>query len=127
VRKKILDEVGFLDETFFMYWEDADLCFRIKKKGWKVFCVPQALIVHYEGKSSRSKISSRLIVEFNKSVYHYYRKHHIRHIFDFMNLVAIVGLFLRTLLLLSMNKIRSKDNRHLSENVPANSINNKRF
>jgi GT2 family glycosyltransferase len=127
VRKRVIDEVGFLDQKFFMYWEDADLCFRIKQKGWKVFCVPEALIIHYEGKSSHSRKSSRLIIEFNKSVYHYYRKHHIRHVFDFMNFVAILGLSLRTLLLLGMNMIRSNDNRHTSKDVPASSVNSKHF
>ncbi len=107
VRRDVLEEVGFLDEGFFMYWEDADLCFRIKQKGWKVFCVPQATVVHYEGKSGHTKISNRLIIEFNKSVYHYYRKHHIKRFFDLMNFIAIFGLTLRTLLLLSANIFRA--------------------
>ena len=108
VRKRVTEEVGILDENFFMYWEDADLCFRIKQKGWKVFCVPKALVVHYEGKSSHARISNRLIIEFNKSVYYYYRKHHIRRFYDFMNFVAIFGLIIRTLLLLSVNIFRSR-------------------
>ncbi len=105
VRKDILDDVGFLDEGFFMYWEDADLCYRIKQLGWKVYCVPEAMVIHYEGKSSPKK-SSRLIIEFNKGVYRYYRKHHIRSFFEIMNFVAIVSLTVRALALIAVNAFK---------------------
>jgi len=111
VRKRVIEDVGLLDETFFMYWEDADICFRIKQKGWQVYCVPEALVIHYEGKSLSKKTSSRSIIEFNKSVYRYYRKHHIKSSFDMMNLVAILGLSLRTLVLLGINIIKGKMGR----------------
>jgi GT2 family glycosyltransferase len=105
VRRKIIEEIGYLDEKFFMYWEDADLCYRIKQRGWRIYCVPQAKVIHYEGKSSHTKLSNRLIIEFNKSVYRYYRKHHIKRFFDFKNVVAIFGLTLRTIVLLGINMI----------------------
>jgi N-acetylglucosaminyl-diphospho-decaprenol L-rhamnosyltransferase len=102
VRKQILDDVGPFDEKFFMYWEDADLCYRIKKRGWRVFCVADAIIIHYEGKSSGKK-TARLIIEFHKSAYHYYRKHHIKNTFGLKNLFALVGLTARALVLLLAN------------------------
>lgn len=107
VRKKVIEEIGALDEGFFMYWEDADLCFRIKQRGWKVICHPEALVIHYEGKSTPRK-SSRLIVEFNKSVYRFFRKHYIRSSFEMMNFVAILGLTLRTLGLLALNVFKER-------------------
>jgi len=115
-RKGVMEEVGLLDEKFFMYWEDADLCLRIKKKGWLIFCVPEARVIHYEGKSTKRKSRSRLIIEFNKSAYRYYRKHHIKSFFEFMNFVAIVGISVRTLVLLvvdtiSEGKFNVSDNR----------------
>jgi GT2 family glycosyltransferase len=108
IRSSVIEQVGVLDEKFFMYWEDADWCFRIKQKGWKVFCVPEAVVVHHEGKSSRSRMSNRLIMEFNKSVYRYYRKHCVRSRFDVMNIVAIIGLSVRTLVLITANFFRGK-------------------
>lgn len=116
VRKDIIEEVGFLDERFWMYWEDADLCFRIKQKGWKIYCVPDALVIHYEGKSVSRKSSSRSIIEFNKSVYRYYRKHHIRSSFELMNFVAILGLTLRTIVLLVLNVFSRKTGREEGRN-----------
>jgi GT2 family glycosyltransferase len=105
VRKQILDDVGSFDGKFFMYWEDADLCYRIKERGWKVLCQPDAIVVHYEGKSSGGK-TARTIVEFHRSVYRYYRKHHVRYTLGPKNLLALVGLTTRALVLLSANAVR---------------------
>lgn len=52
VRKKVLDEVGYFDEQFFMYAEDVDLCQRIYKKGWKIYYMSEVDIIHLEGKAS---------------------------------------------------------------------------
>lgn len=112
VRKNVIEEIGPLDEKFFMYWEDVDLCFRIKQKGWKVICDPEAIVIHYEGKSTRRKDNSRLIVEFSRSAYRFFRKHRTRSFFEIMNFVAIFGLTLRTIVLLALNvfKIRRDNN-----------------
>jgi len=108
VRKRVVEEAGLLDEKFFMYWEDADLCFRIKKNGWRVFCIPEAKVIHYEGKSTGGKSSNRLIIEFHKSAYRYYRKHHIKSFFEFMNFIAILGITLKALGLLVVNINRGR-------------------
>jgi GT2 family glycosyltransferase len=121
-RRKVLEQVGFLDGAFFMYWEDADLCFRIKQKGWQVFCVPEARVIHYEGKSAQRKSSNRLIIEFNKSAYRYYCKHHVRSPLSIMNLIAILGLSLRTIVLLVMNMLKGLDRRNHSKNAVAGSV-----
>lgn len=52
IRRKILSEVGYFDEDFFMYSEETELTYRIKKRGYKVISVPQAMIIHLEGKST---------------------------------------------------------------------------
>lgn len=98
VRREVTDQVGLLDERFFMYWEDADWCFRIKQKGWKVFCVPSAPIIHHEGESSKNR-KLRLIVHFHRSVLLFYRKHYIKSNFAPMYIIAAGGLCLRALAL----------------------------
>jgi GT2 family glycosyltransferase len=60
IRKEILEDVGFFDNDFFMYYEEAELTYRIKKSGYKVCSVPQAKIVHLEGKASPSSKTVRL-------------------------------------------------------------------
>jgi GT2 family glycosyltransferase len=74
VRRKAVDDVGPMDERFFMYWEDADWCRRMWRKGWKVVYFPQASIVHHVGVSSE-QAPLRSIFEFHKSSYRLFDKH----------------------------------------------------
>ncbi|MBS4027447.1 MAG: glycosyltransferase [Ignavibacteriales bacterium] len=53
LRKEVYDNVGGLDEKYFMYGEDLDWCYRIQKSGWKVRYVPSTQIIHYKGESTR--------------------------------------------------------------------------
>ncbi len=53
LRRKTIKEVGLLDERFFMYGEDLDWCYRIKKAGWKIFYHPETQIIHYKGESTK--------------------------------------------------------------------------
>ena len=53
IRRAALEEVGTLDETFFMYGEDLDWCYRFGKSNWKVYYTPETSIVHYKGESSK--------------------------------------------------------------------------
>lgn len=52
IRRQVIEQVGFMDERFFMYFEETDFCRRAKKKGWPCCHVPAARIVHFVGKSS---------------------------------------------------------------------------
>lgn len=54
--RKALEMSGFMDERFFMFWEDADLCRRIREKGWKVVYFPQAAVLHHVGQSSKTRV-----------------------------------------------------------------------
>ncbi len=74
IRRKAIKEIGLLDERFFMYWEDADWCQRMRNKGWKVVYFPRATVFHFVGKSS-SKLLVRSIFEFHKSVYLLFNKY----------------------------------------------------
>jgi len=58
IPKNVIDAVGFFDEEYFMYGEDIDLCYRIKKSGYKIFYYPEVTTIHYKGSSTRkTKIS----------------------------------------------------------------------
>jgi GT2 family glycosyltransferase len=57
VRKKVLDQVGWFDEDYFLDGEDIDLCWKIKQAGWKIIYYPKAKIVHYKG-ASKGKVES---------------------------------------------------------------------
>lgn len=76
VRREIVETVGKLDDKFFMYYEDVDWCYRIKKAGWKIFYLGEAEIVHAWAESAKKQgiVKSNGILY--KSQYHYFRKHH---------------------------------------------------
>ena len=75
VRREIIEQVGGLDEGFFMYSEELDWQRRIKAAGWEVVYFPEAKIVHYGGKSSEQVVSQRDI-HFHTSKIRYFRKYH---------------------------------------------------
>lgn len=60
-RKSVLDKVGLFDEDYFMYAEDLDLCYRIKKAGYKILFVPNVKIIHHKGVASGIKSHSQAI------------------------------------------------------------------
>jgi GT2 family glycosyltransferase len=73
VRSAAIDQIGLLDETFFMYGEDIDWCYRIKSTGWKVMYYGPAKIIHYKGGSTKK---TKLLYEFYRSMYLFYNKHY---------------------------------------------------
>jgi GT2 family glycosyltransferase len=68
------DTAGPFDETFFMYCEEVDLCYRLKQAGWRIVYVPEAIVVHYEGRSSEQAIAARDI-HYTHSKILYYEKY----------------------------------------------------
>jgi len=74
-RRQVVDQVGLLDEGFFMYSEELDWCYRIKQAGWKVVYLSAAVVLHYEGRSSAQIVPARHIY-FQSSKVRFFRKHH---------------------------------------------------
>jgi GT2 family glycosyltransferase len=77
VRRQAYQEVGGLDEEFFMYGEDLDWCYRIQHAGWKIYYVPTTSIIHYKGESTR-RSSLNEIRTFYEAMHLFVRKHHGR-------------------------------------------------
>ncbi len=77
VRRKAVDEVGLLDEDFFIYGEDIDWCRRFQKAGWDVVFYPEAEAIHAGGASS-SNAPIKFCLEMQKADLHYWKKHHGR-------------------------------------------------
>jgi O-antigen biosynthesis protein len=68
MRKKTLEEVGYLDEAFFMYGEDIDLSWRIILGGWKNYYFPETRIIHYKGESTKKGSLNYVYVFYNAMV-----------------------------------------------------------
>jgi len=103
LRRQALNDVGYLDERFFIYWEDTDWCRRMWQKGWKVIYFPQATVLHRVGGSTRKK-PIRSIFEFHKSVYRLFTKYN-KPSLRFLNPLVIGALALRLTLVLFVNRI----------------------
>ena len=73
-RTAALAKVGGFDERYFLYWEDADLCRRLRSKGYSIGYVPTATVVHAVGGSTRSA-RALAIREFHRSAFLYYATH----------------------------------------------------
>ena len=74
LRRKALDEVGLLDEDFFMYGEDIDLSYRLLKGGWENWYQPSD-IIHFKGESTQ-KSSFRYVHVFYQAMLIFFRKHY---------------------------------------------------
>ena len=108
MRKEALDTAGLLDETFFMYGEDIDLCYRIKNSGWKIIYYGESKITHLKGASSK-KQKSKLIYEFYRAMYIYYKKHHAEESSFIVNIVVYIGIAVLCILKLFLNLFKKKD------------------
>jgi len=83
VRREVLDGAGIFDEDFFLYYEEVDLCRRIKAAGWQIWYWPDVVVVHLGGESSKtikslrmSRSGAQLTLWRVRSAMLYYRKHH---------------------------------------------------
>ena len=107
MRAEALNEAGLLDETFFMYGEDIDLCYRIKKAGWKIIYYGESKITHLKGASSK-KQKNKLIYEFYRAMYIYYKKHHASESSFLVNIVVYIGIAVLCILKLFLNLFKKK-------------------
>jgi len=106
--------VGYFDEDYFLYGEDIDLCFRIKKAGLKIMYLPDVKVLHAKGissgikkeSSSNSKASqetkSASVNYFNEVMGIFYKKHYAKKYPFFINWLVYLGINLKS----SMTKIK---------------------
>ena len=103
VRRAAIDQVGPMDEAYFMFNEDVDWCRRMRQGGWDVVYVPEALIHHDIG-ASRRKVSTKVIVERHRGMIHYFHKYHPTN--PFMTFVADSAIRMRAGLMLAANAMK---------------------
>jgi hypothetical protein len=77
VRARTVDEVGLLDERYFMYSEEIDWCWRIRAAGWAIWQVPPAQVTHVGG-AATGQFRQRMLVELHRSRITFFRQHYSR-------------------------------------------------
>jgi N-acetylglucosaminyl-diphospho-decaprenol L-rhamnosyltransferase len=73
LRREVLDQVGLLDEAYFMFTEEVDLCYRLAQKGWQLWWVPEANIIHY-GWASAGQAELEMFIQLYRSKIQFFRK-----------------------------------------------------
>lgn len=106
LRKSVLDEVGLLDETYFLYGEDVDISYRILQAGYKNYYFPETSIIHLKGASTK-KLEVKSVREFYRSMEIFCERHFTQYNKLFLLFVkiginvrmafAMLGLFVRKL------------------------------
>ncbi|GAB6011090.1 glycosyltransferase family 2 protein [Viscerimonas tarda] len=92
IRREIIERIGLLDETFFMYGEDIDLSYRITKDGYKNYYLPDA-IIHYKGESTK-KDDIKYVKIFYQAMYIFFKKYY-PHYSRFFSFCVTAGIYLR--------------------------------
>lgn len=96
IPKRVLDEVGYFDEDYFMYGEDIDLCYRIQKAGYKNYYFPEVTTIHLKGSSTRKTNLSYVNTFFGAMAI--FVKKHLSSKSNFLYFLIRCGIFLRSLL-----------------------------
>ena len=95
VRRKAIEQVGLMDERFFVYGEETDWCYRFKKVGWKVMFTPDAQIVHYGGQSSK-KVAVEMALQLRGSILYFFEKNKSRSEYVFACFLVLLFFAVRT-------------------------------
>lgn len=95
-RRHILEAIGLMDEGYFMFSEEIDLCYRTQQAGWYIFWVPQAQIVHLGGQSTR-QVKTDMFLRLYEGKLRYMRKHYGRVTAVLYKLILLIASLARLL------------------------------
>jgi GT2 family glycosyltransferase len=105
VRNSVIKKIGLLDEDIFMFGEDIDWCWRVKQAGWKVFYVPEAIVYHYHGASSRLRPVGATI-NLHRGMHVFYQKHLAPKYWAPFNWLVYSGIWLRACLFIVLGSVK---------------------
>ncbi len=76
IRRAIIKPIGGWSQDYFIWWEDLDLCKRLRKTGEKIMYLPDSRVIHYEGRSFKQQMSLEKQKRFNRGMLTYFKKYH---------------------------------------------------
>jgi hypothetical protein len=106
IRREVIGGIGYLDERFFAYQEDADYCLRARQAGWQVYYVPASQIIHYGSLGGSRVHPYRSIYAWHKSYFLYYRKNLAKDYFFLFNWIYYAAMGVKLLVSLTANFFR---------------------
>jgi GT2 family glycosyltransferase len=106
LRREVLDQIGLMDEGYFMYAEEVDLCWRIKQAGWQIWYTPDATVVHHQA-ASTSQFRGEMLVQLHRSRYRFFEKSYGRAFVEAARLVVRTGV-LRAVVMAAWQRWRGR-------------------
>src|SRR3989344_1646802 len=94
MRRELIEEIGYLDEEFFIYCEDTDYCYRAIKAGWDLYYFPKITVKHIHG-GTTNQFPIKALLIFHKGIFLFYKKHYASKNFFLLNLIVYLGILLR--------------------------------
>lgn len=101
-RREAFEAVGGFDERYYMYVEDVDLCWRVRRAGWVVSYVPRGDVYHYIGMSSQA-VPVRMVFHHHASMLRFHRKTYAGGARPLVNAAVAAGVLSRFLLIMALN------------------------
>jgi GT2 family glycosyltransferase len=98
LRRKALDQVGLMDEEYFIYSEEVDLCHRLAIAGWELYWVPQGEVIHLGGQSTR-QVSEAMFLRLYQAKLIYFRKQHGRRQTLVYKLIIMAAALIRVMMM----------------------------
>jgi hypothetical protein len=108
IRREVIQQIGYLDERYFAYQEDADFCRRAREKGWQVYYYPRAQIIHYGGQGGSGVEPYRSILAWHKAYFQYYRKYLAKDYFFLFNWFYYLAMLVKLIASLVVNYLRKE-------------------
>lgn len=116
IRRDVINQIGYLDEKFFLYCEDTDYCYRAYKKGWKIYYYPKITVKHLHGASTR-KFRLKALVLFHKGIRYFYSKHYSKKNGEFINHLVYWAILIRFLIFFCLEVITYLNSMFLEKKV----------
>jgi GT2 family glycosyltransferase len=111
LRREALGKAGLFDEGIFLYFEEIDLCYRIKQEGWKILYTPEARVCHHGGQSSPS---SEYAVQQNLiSLEYLFRKHYGRMSAAILHIFMFIGSAMKTVIFMALLLVPGREFRKM--------------
>jgi len=112
VRREATMDVGFFDEDYFMYGEDLDWAYRLKKAGWMVYYLPEVTVLHHKGQATKQR-STRMIIEFHRAMLTFNRKHYAAQQPRPLTWAVTAGVVLHAVVSVARNGLRPREQRRV--------------
>jgi len=110
VRREVIDQAGIMDDAYFVYAEETDWCYRIKKANWRCVFSPVARIIHLDGgNKSTDLVRVKMFVQMQKSLLIFYRKHLGLFSWILAKTIYVISMTLRCIGFAILSQVRKDD------------------